>query len=918
MRRITVIYLTAVFNLLGIAAFAQVNGDLLKTLSAVAGMRDRFPIEKVYLQLDKPYYTLGDTLRFKAYLMNGDFLKPSLKSGLLYVELDDENNKAIKCIMVPINHGISWGDIALDAKEFPEGSYTLRAYTNWMRNFGEDYIFKKNIYITALNGSLLVKTNFKLQAGAAKSSLTASIGFTGLDKNPFRLKDMQFKVLNGTHSLFSDKINTGMDGSVGLTFNLPDKSALKNLAITTHEAHGGPDWPPTLIIPVILNRPENADVQFMPEGGHLVGSLPIKVGFKAINEEGKGIPASGKVYDSKQQQVAQFTAQHLGMGSFEFMPQAGETYIAKVDLPGGLTKTYSLPAVNPIGTSLKISPRGKDSLEINIAATPDLVNAPATYFLIAQTRGLVCYTMPVSFKTSQVKKVIAMDLFPSGIAHFTLFNSNNQSLNERIYYVNHKDNLQVNLMASKPNYTIRDSITVGIAVTDNDNKPVRGSFSLAVTDNSQVKVDSARNIISNLFLTSDLKGGIEEPYYYFEKNTPERIVALDNLLLTQGWIGYNWAAIFNPVIQRPQYVAQPKFIVQGQVTNIFNKPVQGANVILYGKKPLIVKDTVTDKDGKFTFNGLFPIDTAVYRIQARNKRGGSNNVGLTVNEFVPSLFAASKPVAPWYVNSDTLMLNNAHTKAVQLKAEAEYKGEGHMLKEVVIKDKKIIKGSKNRNEGGGADITIDEHELEKVTHMSLFDLLKQKFKKDFYKKSNFDTMEYHLFIRRVYLIIDGVSIGTSPLTVDVYMDLLAAEDIKGIEIMRTSRYALAYDNGFIAKQILMKEKDVPIYLEITTYSGNGAYMLHTAGVYLYRTVPFTLPKDFYRPRYTAKNATTAIGTDLRSTIHWAPNVVTDKDGKATVSFYSADKPTDYTIILEGTDLKGAFGYSREKIKVIKK
>ena len=109
--------------------------------------------------------------------------------------------------------------------------------------------------------------------------------------------------------------------------------------------------------------------------------------------------------------------------------------------------------------------------------------------------------------------------------------------------------------------------------------------------------------------------------------------------------------------------------------------------------------------------------------------------------------------------------------------------------------------------------------------------------------------------------------------------------------------------------------DKYVYVEITTRGGKGPWMKTTAGTYLYKPLPFTLAKNFYRPRYTVKNATTAIGTDLRSTIHWEPDVITDKDGKATVSFFSADKPADYTVVLEGTDLNGGFGYSRQKIKV---
>jgi uncharacterized protein YfaS (alpha-2-macroglobulin family) len=61
-----------------------------------------------------------------------------------------------------------------------------------------------------------------------------------------------------------------------------------------------------------------------------------------------------------------------------------------------------------------------------------------------------------------------------------------------------------------------------------------------------------------------------------------------------------------------------------------------------------------------------------------------------------------------------------------------------------------------------------------------------------------------------------------------------------------------------------------------------------------------------------------MGTDLRSTIHWEPNLVTDANGKATVSFFTADKLTNYAIIMEGTDLDGGIGYSRQNISVASK
>ncbi len=951
MKKTAAICLT--LSLLVITAFGQVNSGLMATLSAVAGQRDRMPIEKLYLQLDKPYYALGDTLRFKAYLLNADFLKPSLKSGLLYVELDDNTNKCVKRMMVPVVSGLSWGDMALVEKDFPEGSYTLRAYTNWMLNFGEDYIFKKNINISALIGSTLVKATFK----ADKNKIFANLRFTGLDRNPFRLKDMQMRVMNGRHTLIKDKAATGMDGSMDVNFDLPENVNVKDLSIQAQEIKKGPEQASTLIIPVTLNRPENTDVQFLPEGGNLVAGIPTRIGFKAISEDGKAANISGKIINSKQQEIVTFQSTHKGMGSFELTPQAGETYTAKVNLPGNITKNYPLPMVNPTGTALSIESKG-EQLEVTINATPDLLNGSGAYYLIAQTRGLICYTAPISFKGSPIKKVIGKDQFPTGIAHFTLLNNTSQALNERIVYIAHNDNLQINLTSSKPNYTTRDSIALAITVKDNAGKPVRGSFSLSVTDDSQVKTDSAgSNIISNLLMTSDLKGTVEEPGWYFERNTADRTIALDNLLLTQGWVGYDWKAIFNPIIQLPKYTAEPEFLVQGKVTNVLNKGVEKSNVVLFSRKPELVKETMTDKDGQFIFKGLFPIDTAEFKIQARNKSGKSFNVGIEMmGEFKPPVFPDAGLVMPWYVNGDTVMLNNSATKWAQLKAEANLRGEGNQLKEVIIKENKIIKDSHNLNGPGESDQAINEEEILKAGKMTLEQLLEAKIKGFHIKGMGHVTNDqpssptsYLVDDHLIQFVFDGTLLSplytpdgeisiTGPPKLDFgwvvnikmgpfgdptrynfiksYLDYYTAEDIKGVEVLSNEAY-----NGTYLFQLICAcpgSKPEFAFVEITTRGGKGPWMKRTAGAYLYKPLPYTLPKDFYRPRYTIKNATSAIGTDLRSTIHWAPRVATDKDGKATVSFYSADKPADYTVILEGTDLNGGFGFSRQKIKVVKK
>src|SRR5579872_4150876 len=94
--------------------------------------------EKIYLQFDKPYYATGDTLWFKAYLLKASYLTASSRSCFLYIDIANDSNKVVKQYKFRAGHGLSWGNISLDETIFPSGTYTLRAYTNWMRNWGDE------------------------------------------------------------------------------------------------------------------------------------------------------------------------------------------------------------------------------------------------------------------------------------------------------------------------------------------------------------------------------------------------------------------------------------------------------------------------------------------------------------------------------------------------------------------------------------------------------------------------------------------------------------------------------------------------------------------------------------------------------------------------------------------------------------
>ncbi|MBC7399923.1 MAG: hypothetical protein H7289_08250, partial [Mucilaginibacter sp.] len=142
-------YSTALIKLLFIGAalllFAFTPRDtdpLVGIVSVLQKWTDTIPQEKAYLHMDKPYYALGDTIWFKGYITIGSRHQLSKLSGALYVDLINEKDSVVKDLKLPITSGMVVGDFIL-GDDYKQGSYRIRAYTQWMRNAGEDYFFDK-------------------------------------------------------------------------------------------------------------------------------------------------------------------------------------------------------------------------------------------------------------------------------------------------------------------------------------------------------------------------------------------------------------------------------------------------------------------------------------------------------------------------------------------------------------------------------------------------------------------------------------------------------------------------------------------------------------------------------------------------------------------------------------------------------
>jgi len=250
----------------------QLSPQMVK--SAMDSATIKMPGEKLYLQFDKPSYLLDDTVWFKAYVFNASFLTPSTQSGILYIDVAGEDDKVIQEFMLPVAAGITWGNLHLNKTDFTTGNYTLRAYTKWMRNFGDSTFFYHHFNIAGNDEkSVLVNTRTHVFTVNNNDSVKTTLQFTTFDKQPLANKQLHLIVSRGRKNIVKNNITTNQSGIANVTFTLPGKPL--QVSLTAEDKTSGNKT----FVPLALTRPENIDVQFMPEGGNLIAGIPAHIGF---------------------------------------------------------------------------------------------------------------------------------------------------------------------------------------------------------------------------------------------------------------------------------------------------------------------------------------------------------------------------------------------------------------------------------------------------------------------------------------------------------------------------------------------------------------------------------------------------------------------------------------------------------------
>jgi sRNA-binding carbon storage regulator CsrA len=662
---------------------------------------------------------------------------------------------------------------------------------------------------------------------------------------------------------------------------------------------------------------QQTDVQFFPESGNLVTGITSRIAFKAIGTNGLGTAINGKVTDNDNNEVAQLTALHAGMGSFFLKPLPGKSYTANINLADGNTKIVALPAPVDAGYVLSVYQPNKDSVLVRINASSGLQQS--TVILVAHGSGETVFASPVTISGPITSLWFDKKLFPGGVAQFTLFNNESQPLNERIAFIKGDDKLKLAVKAPKEVYKSKEHIQLDLTANDSEAQPTQGNFSVSVIDATQIPVEESAEstIFSNILLSSDIKGYIEKPNYYFTAETDTVNTALDNLMLTQGYRRFEWNTLSTVLESKPAFEAEGLgSSISGLVTSLSHKPSPNAHVKLLSLRAGLFKDTVTDENGRFRFDRIFIGDSIKFTIQARDAEN-SNKVRIEIDSSPEIDFGNSKNPKDKNATATAAQVK-IHQQQVEQEGQTIKLNQLHILRQVEIKGRKkpVLKDNITDQQifmvpEGSADriITIPDPENYNTLTMALQarlpgitieidDLGLRRMLSMRPPAEQISTTEPtdKFAGREIGLIVDGRKIRNSSEADELLEGGILVEDIAKIEVVRTNQ-------ALINTLRDPREGYVGYVLLITKPS--------TARKRYYPSIANIMPKGFnkarkfYSPRYDVPEGERQ--PDLRTTIYWNPYVITDVNGKTTFDFYNGDGPGTYRVVVEGINADGELG-----------
>lgn len=768
--------------------------------------------EKLYLHIDRTCFSAGETIWFRGYLP---------ESNYIYVELLGED--VIERVKVKRSEDGFAGSMVLP-DSLNAGNYVLRAYTRYQMNYPDDCLFRSRIY-----------------------------------------------VYDSEDALTEEKHHSTVVGKI--------------------------------------------DVSFYPEGGRYFAGRKALVGFKVMEENGNYVDFTGELINSAGETLVPVGTIYDGMGTITFIPEEGEQYYLRI--MDGLTaeeEKYPLPPVSQQGGTLNVFPHNSGSY---IVSAYYVSKTDEDLKIILNNNDYLIEIGEMEARNSHpVTKTITIseERLSPGINHILMLNKESEIISERMFFI-YADSTQtpvLDLSFDKKVYSPREKFSAKVSLKDGNDNPVQGDFSVSIVNGIFGEYQQEDNILSYMELTSELKGRINHPTYYFDSSVPlnQRKRDIDLLMFIQGWRYYDIQADSSAL-----YEMEFTQSLSGKMDGKGGKNSPPKSVVLVAPQQQFSLMTEVKKGESFSFTNLDFCDSTFFYALYELKGGG--NIVWNKEEF-----------APWDKAKEAALFSEP---PVHLSIPT-YREANHFLYDTIRAVTISAQSPIYRHEGGSMSLS--------PMGQNVFDRRAVRERKDMEKYDYDSAIDY---------ILRNFSIGTKS-TIDFEERIIsnrpssiqkAKTDVDSSEIIDSEEPLLYIDgvrqeNTGVLKGLSVRDVETMVVLR-----GNEGALYNTVqGVILielrrggrpqstpatklsqristpYFPLGYQTPTKFYSPIYDTQSERASFIPDMRNTIYWNPSIKTDSLGRASFDFYTSDYEGGVLFIrIEGlTDMKEPLSVKAEVLK----
>lgn len=623
--------------------------------------------------------------------------------------------------------------------------------------------------------------------------------------------------------------------------------------------------------------------RFFPEGGNLVKGINSKVAFQVSDQYGKGHAFTGTLVNQRNETILTFTPARFGIGHFSFTPAAGDTYTANIATDDGKTFTRELPAAFDQGYVMRVEEAGNDQLQVIVQSNLPEAAAGNEIFLFVQSHEVIKAASKKALQNGEARFTIGKNNLGEGISQLTVFNDRRQPVCERLYFKPVKEKLTINAAGNQGQYNARSAVNLSLQTYNfASGKTIPSNLSVSVYRIDSLPGHEQEDILSYFWLSSDLKGQIESPGYYFSAQTPEVFAALDNLMLVHGWRRFDWKQVLSNEVPSFQYA--PEFAghqIVGKISHAATgQPVANSKTYLSiaGTK-LQFYPVMSGSKGEVRFDVRNYYGPGEIIIQAEDQPDSNFHVDIQ-NPFYDKY--SDNQAAPLFLSPD---LQEALTEgSINMQVQNAFYSDRLSQFEVPRIDTMPFFGN------GYPKYLMDDF----VRFTTTEEILREYVPDVAVRKSGgqFQLYIFNWEIERHYRGIPLVLLDGVPVSIQKVMEYDPMK-LRQLQVV-TDRYVtgeFTYD-GIVS---------------FTTYHGdltelkldNKAVILDYDGMLLQR--------EFYAPTYETPEKAASRLPDFRNLLFWSPDVVTDASGKANVQFFSSDLKGRYAVVLQGMDNTGHAG-----------